>query len=124
MNSDLIALVVGLALAFFVVGLGLRRRRLGELTQRWLPQFESAHTHAPEGRRSYADERGRRRMSTRTWWLIVGLYSIWALYHAVAAIVTDEERLFHASFAVLLFIGVAVYVWKRPLWTRRESGAC
>lgn len=124
MSNDLIALVVALALALIVVGLGLRRRRLGELTQRWLPQFESAHTHAPEGKRSYADERDRRRMSMRMWWLIVGLYSIWALYHAVAAVVTDEERLFHASFAVLLFIGVAVYVWKRPLWTRGKPGAC
>lgn len=123
MSNDLIALVVAFALVFFVVGLGLRRRELGELTQRWLPQFESAHTHAPEGRRSYADERGRRRMSTRMWWLIVGLYSIWGLYNVVAAVATDEERMFHASFAVLLFTGVAVYVWKRQEWTRREPGA-
>jgi hypothetical protein len=124
MSNDLIALVVALALALFVVGLGLRRRRLGELTRRWLPQFESAQTHGPEGKRSYADERGRRRMSTRTWWLLVGMYSAWALYHAVAAVVADEERLFHASFAILLFIGVAVYVWKRRLWTQREPGSC
>lgn len=63
-------------------------------------------------------------MSPRMWWLMIGLYSIWALYHAVAAIVIDEERLFQVSFAVFLFIGVAVYVWKRPLWTGRERDTC
>jgi hypothetical protein len=119
MSSDLIALVVALALGTAVVILGLRRN-LSETTRNGLPQFERVPEQAtatlgpPEsrGRRSPPSSRQRH-------WL-VAVYLLLALSQAASAVRSSDDWLIQAIVACLSAL-CAVAFWLK-IWPPSVGG--
>lgn len=112
MSSDLIALVVAIALGVAVVGMGLRRN-LGDTTRDWLPrpgeasEWVTATSGAPDG------ERRHRPLSPRQRRWIVGVYLLLSLCNAALALSEADDRLFHAIIAGLWALLAVAFLLKK-----------
>lgn len=112
MSSDLITLVVALALGAAVVILGLRRN-LSETTRNGLPQFgenperETAKLGLYEG-----EERQRRPLSPRQRRWLVSFYLLMALTYVAFAFLSADSRLHDASMAGLFALGAVFLLWR------------
>jgi hypothetical protein len=124
MSSDLVALVVALALGIAVVVLGLRRN-LSEITRNGLPRFEGD----PDGTTAMlglyegeGEERRRRPLSPRQRRWMVGGFLLLGLAYSVMALLWASDRLIHAVFAVLwAIIAVAYFLGELPLSVNRST---
>ena len=111
MSSDLIAGVVAIAFGIVVVGVGLRRD-LSDVTRSGLPRYKrdpeatTIATELPVGERN--------QLSPLTRKLGIGLYLFMGLTYAIFAVLEANERLVHASLAVLFAIATVVFLLRRP----------
>ena|SRR6476660_1559896 len=121
MSNDLIALVVAITLGIAVVGLGLRRN-LGDLTRSWLPRFGegSEPTTATPG--LFNGGQGRRELSPRQRRIAFWGYLLMSVSYAVLAALSADDRLLHASGAVL-WLGAGVLVLRRSPASLRGSAS-
>jgi hypothetical protein len=112
MSSDLIALVVAIALGIAVVVLGLRRN-LSETTRNGLPRFGGDAERATATLGLYeGEERQRRPPSPRQRRWLASFYLLIALTDVVFAVLSADDRLLHASTAGLWMLG-AVFVLRQ-----------
>lgn len=119
MSSDLVALVVALALGGAVVILGLRRN-LSETTRDGLPRFggpegATATLGLYEGRERRREPVSRRQ---RLW-----LVSLLALMQAASAILSSQDRVIHAAAAGLFAVVFAVFLLRKPARPSGEPGS-
>lgn len=114
MGSDLIALAFALALGTAVVILGLRRN-LGDTTRDWLPRFGEASEHATATPGPSDGGQRRRPLSPRQRRWIAGGYLLIGLCNAAFAVLSADDRVFHATIAALwVLIAVAFLLKKWP----------
>jgi hypothetical protein len=112
MSSDLIAWVVAITLGTAVVILGLRRN-LSETTRNGLPRFGGDPERATATLGLYEGEEGRRRpLSPRQRRWLVSFYLLIALTDAAFAVLSADDRLFHASTAGLWALGAVFLLWQ------------
>jgi hypothetical protein len=112
MSSDLIALVVALALGAAVVILGLRRN-LSETTRNGLPWFGGdPDAAAPKLGLYEGEERRRRQLSPRQRRWHVSFYLLMALTYAAFAVLSADDRLHDASMAGLFALVVVFLLWQ------------
>jgi hypothetical protein len=111
MSNDLIAWVVALTLGTAVVILGLRRN-LSETTRNGLPRFGGAPEPATATPGSSDDGPRRRPLSPRQRRWLVSLYLLIALTDAAFAVLSEDNRLLHASTAGSFALG-AVFLLRQ-----------
>jgi hypothetical protein len=113
MSSDLVAWAVAIGLGIAVVVLGLRRK-LSETTRNGLPRLggDTDRATATLGLYEGGDKR-RRPLSPRQRQWAIGAYLLMSLTFAAFAVLSAQDRLFHAIFAVTLALNAAVYWLKR-----------
>ncbi len=108
MSSDLIALIVAIALGLAVVVLGLRRN-LSDTTRSGLPRFETDPEGATPNLGLYAGEgKHSRPPSPRHMRWLVLLYLPLGLTFAAYAVLSAHDRLLHASLAGLYALTVVI----------------
>jgi hypothetical protein len=117
MSTDLFALLIAVGLGLVVVVAGWRRR-LDETTQSGLPQYEGAsnRTEAPT---PIALGVERHQLSPRMWRVLIGAYALFALFQAVIAVTSGEDRLIHAGLAAGFVVGIAIHAWRSPRTSTR-----
>jgi hypothetical protein len=123
MSSDLIALVVALALGAAVVIVGLRRN-LSETTRNGLPRFGVDPARAPVTLEPYeGGERRRRPLSPRQRRWLISIYLLLALSQAASAVLSSSDKLAHAATAAFVLLGVVALLLKKPahLWGEPAS---
>jgi hypothetical protein len=120
MSSDLIAWVVGIALATVVVGFGLRRN-LADVTRSWLPRFGEVPKLAPAIPESFAG--GQRRGHISPWQrrLAILFYLLISVVDAIRAVLSSEGRPLNVMTAVLFASGAVVFMLRKP--TPSSSGS-
>jgi hypothetical protein len=110
-SSDLIALVVAIALGLVVVGLGLRRK-LGDTTRDWLPQ-PGEPTSQVTPRPAAAEPRRPLSARGRRW--TVRAYLLLGVLYAVLAAQGGDDWAFRAAFAaVWALLALAIWLRKWP----------
>lgn len=110
MGSDLIALAVAVMLGIAVVVLGLRRN-LSETTRNGLPRFGGDHERATATLGLYeGEERRPLPLSPRQRRWLVSLYLLMALTEAAFAVLSENNRLLHASTAGLFALGAVFHL--------------
>lgn len=108
MSSDLVALVIALALGTAVVILGLRRN-LSETTRNGLPRFGRDSEQAPATLGLYeGEERKRRPLSPQQQRWLASLYLLIALGNAAVAVLSADSQLLHASTAGMFGLGAVL----------------
>jgi hypothetical protein len=110
MGSDLIAWVVGITLGLAVVGLGLRRD-LGDVTRSWLPRFGEGPEQATASG-SLNGGQGRRQPSPRQRRLAIWANLLIGIGYSALAVLSANDRLWHAIFAALFVVWTVVLMLK------------
>lgn len=113
MSNDLIAWVVGIALAITVVALGLRRN-LADVTRSWLPQFGEAPKSVTAMPGSFDSGQKSRQLSPRQRQFVIWSFLIFGLCYAALAVLSADERLEHIGMAALFAIGAVVHLVRPP----------
>lgn len=113
MSGDLIALVIGVALAGVVVCLGWRRN-LAEVTQSWLPQFGKAPKSNGSDTGVIRWGRGHRKLSPRQRQFAIWAYLAISVFNATFAVLSADGRLLHVINVALFAAGAVVFVLRKP----------
>jgi hypothetical protein len=109
MSSDLVALTIALTLGLAVVILGLRRN-LSEATRNGLPRIEGDSERTTPTLGLYeGGERPRRPISPRQRRWTIWAYLLISLSFAALAVLSAQDRLFHALFAAGFALNAVVW---------------
>jgi len=113
MSSDLIAGVVAIAFGIVVVGVGLRRN-LSDVTRSGLPRYERDPEATTIATELYAGGQRRNQLSPLTRKLGIWLYLLMSLTYAAFSVFGTDERLMHASLAILSAVAAVAFMLRWP----------